>query len=700
MKKGAVIVSVIVLLIFPLCYAQWQLNSEYVEVDMSITGGINIIEESDSSSIKYVIVNLSFFPRESYRQEVLKIRTEPRAEINDEAALFRWDEPSFAEHKFELHSDIRMRNLRNEIKGKVNFPLGKLPDELVPFTKPSATIDSDKKEIIRLASSLAEGEDDLFVVVNKLAEWTIDNIEYNLSTLTASVTEPASWVLTNRKGVCDEMANLFIAFSRSLGIPAKFVSGIGYTDSDLFVERWGPHGWTEVYFPGYGWVDYDVTYGQVGFIDPTHIELKEGIDAIEPSTKYSWLGRDVNLKTVQLDMNVGLKRHSKEIDDNIVLTVWPEKEEIGFGSYNIINANIKNNNDYYVSEEVSLFTAKEVKIDRDNSERIVLMPKEEKKVSWVIRVGDLIRGYVYTFPVSVVTSRNKTTRSEFQSEFGETAFSKSEVYDIIEAGKEEIEKKYSKDIALDCWAKREEFYIGEGNTIKCKVANKGNVFFDDMEVCLGECKNIELGITQEIELEFEISEDKAGKKEKIITAKSKEATKSSRVEYDVLDKPSVKIEELNFPDSVNYKQRFGLEFLLKKESYSNPVNVTVIIDQEGYKKEWELDDMNQDRKFLIEMKGSDLKGGENIFDIIVNYKDNKENEYSEKRTIQISLINLSFAENVLVLANMLGRNMFTLKTFILFAVIIGIVFIIILFTVFKGKNARGKNSYMDGNYRE
>ena len=62
-------------------------------------------------------------------------------------------------------------------------------------------IDSDDKDIIELASKLIEGEDDLFVVVHKLAAWTKNNINYNLSTLTAEVSQKASWVLENRQGV-------------------------------------------------------------------------------------------------------------------------------------------------------------------------------------------------------------------------------------------------------------------------------------------------------------------------------------------------------------------------------------------------------------------------------------------------------------------------------------------------------------------
>ena len=101
---------------------------------------------------------------------------------------------------------------------------------------------------------------------------------------------------------------MLIALNRALGIPARFISGVSYTNSDLFTEKWGPHGWAEVYFPGYGWIPFDVTYGEYGFVDPTHIRLKESLDATEASTSYQWLSTNVDLKTAPLDFEVNVHK--------------------------------------------------------------------------------------------------------------------------------------------------------------------------------------------------------------------------------------------------------------------------------------------------------------------------------------------------------------------------------------------------------
>ena len=173
-------------------------------------------------------------------------------------------------HQFKYDAKIKTNNQRVEVRQKIPFPLA--PQDIAGFEgylQPTATIDSNHPQIIAKATELVEGEDDLFKAVFTLANWVDDNVDYDLTTLTAGTSQKASWVLENREGVCDEMTSLFVAMARSVGIPARFVSGISYTTSDLFSEPWQPHGWAEVYFPEVGWVDFDITFGEYGYIDVT-----------------------------------------------------------------------------------------------------------------------------------------------------------------------------------------------------------------------------------------------------------------------------------------------------------------------------------------------------------------------------------------------------------------------------------------------
>ena len=63
----------------------------------------------------------------------------------------------------------------------------------------------------------------------------------------------------------------------------------------------------------------------------------------------------------------------------------------------------------------------------------------------------------------------------------------------------------------------------------------------------------------------------------------------------------------------------------------------------------------------------------------------------------ISLTGLSFAENILVLSNKIGRWLLTPMGLVQFIIIIGIAFIVMYFIVFrKGRNEGRKDSHVDG----
>ena len=223
-----------ILLFSNLTYAQdnWFYNSQNLVISINLSSEAKIIPTSLDYNVNYITVNLSHYPYDADNQKVFDFNIKPNAEKENNALLFEWQNPK---DRISFGYETRIKTSSNiiKIKEKVPFPIINLPNELKQFTEPKEIIDSDSDDIIRLASKLAEGEDDLYIVVHKIAEWTKDNIEYNLSTLTADVSQKASWILENRQGVCDELTSLFIAMLRSLGIPAKFISGIAYTNSEL-----------------------------------------------------------------------------------------------------------------------------------------------------------------------------------------------------------------------------------------------------------------------------------------------------------------------------------------------------------------------------------------------------------------------------------------------------------------------------------
>lgn len=71
----------------------------------------------------------------------------------------------------------------------------------------------------------------------------------------------------SRRGYCEHYASLMTMLLRLDGIPARMVEGYLPSTPDATgletIRRNQAHAWVEVYFPGYGWVEFDPT-GQVG----------------------------------------------------------------------------------------------------------------------------------------------------------------------------------------------------------------------------------------------------------------------------------------------------------------------------------------------------------------------------------------------------------------------------------------------------
>src|SRR3989344_1388405 len=304
MKKMVVFFAVFLLI--PSAFAEWFYNSENLIISVNIYSEAEVVPLTPSGYIDSAIINLTFFPKQYSSQDIVKFYTNPNAELSEKNLRFTWKRPE-GTISFLVNARVKTQNSITKIGKKIKFPIEeKLPGEIIPYTKPSETIDAGNEDIIRLASEIVKGEDDLYSAVFKVADWTKNNIEYDLSTLTAEVSQKASWVLENKQGVCDELTSLFIALLRAVGVPAKFVSGMAYTNSPLFPVNWGAHGWAEVYFPNYGWVPFDVTYGEFGWIDPTHIKFRETVDSDDPSTYYQWIGRNADLKTKNLDVKANV----------------------------------------------------------------------------------------------------------------------------------------------------------------------------------------------------------------------------------------------------------------------------------------------------------------------------------------------------------------------------------------------------------
>ena len=96
--------------------------------------------------------------------------------------------------------------------------------------------------------------------------WLRTNIQYNESIPTPPRgADPIEWFLFDqREGYCNYYATAMVLMLRSQDVPARMAAGFaqGTWDAErgvFLVRERDAHTWVEVYFPGYGWVEFEPT---------------------------------------------------------------------------------------------------------------------------------------------------------------------------------------------------------------------------------------------------------------------------------------------------------------------------------------------------------------------------------------------------------------------------------------------------------
>ncbi len=131
-----------------------------------------------------------------------------------------------------------------------------------PLVNPSRVSDA-AREIVGDSRSLLEA-------AGAVVEWIYVNIEYERGWTTVGT--PAERILETRRGVCQDMTHLAIALLRSLGIPARYVSGL------LATQPGETHAWVEYLHPYHGWIAADPTRGQRLSVEGDLIKFAIGPD--------------------------------------------------------------------------------------------------------------------------------------------------------------------------------------------------------------------------------------------------------------------------------------------------------------------------------------------------------------------------------------------------------------------------------------
>jgi len=138
------------------------------------------------------------------------------------------------------------------------------PDSADP--KWTAVPASIAPRVSNLAAQLAAGAPDRLDAVNAIENYLRTNEKYDLDSPEPQHGDDAvdDFLFVSHRGFCEQFATAAVVMLRSVGVPARLVTGYAFGDTASDPGRrifrgTDAHAWVQVYYPGVGWVDSDPT---------------------------------------------------------------------------------------------------------------------------------------------------------------------------------------------------------------------------------------------------------------------------------------------------------------------------------------------------------------------------------------------------------------------------------------------------------
>lgn len=118
----------------------------------------------------------------------------------------------------------------------------------------------------QLAQDIASGHDTPYDIARAVEAYLRENITYETQiNAPPDGAEPVDYLLfESREGYCTYYASAMAVLLRSLGVPARVSAGFAQGTLDPAINAYvvaesDAHTWVEVYFPGYGWLEFEPT---------------------------------------------------------------------------------------------------------------------------------------------------------------------------------------------------------------------------------------------------------------------------------------------------------------------------------------------------------------------------------------------------------------------------------------------------------
>lgn len=145
------------------------------------------------------------------------------------------------------------------------------------------------ERVLSLARELTAGQPTAYDRAIAIETYLRSTYPYNLNVPLPDASKDVVdyFLFELQRGYCDYYATAMVVLARAAGLPARLV--VGYAtgtyeperDAYLVREK-NAHAWVEVYFPGYGWIEFEPTAGVPGLQRPDVLAPVEGVTQPAP----------------------------------------------------------------------------------------------------------------------------------------------------------------------------------------------------------------------------------------------------------------------------------------------------------------------------------------------------------------------------------------------------------------------------------
>lgn len=140
-------------------------------------------------------------------------------------------------------------------------PIAQYEEAKSKYLQIPQTLQSPLKQ---LATRLTKGEVSDVGKAEIICEYLKENYTYGEQTEKAEGDKVQYFLFESKEGICQDFASSMVLLCRSIGLPAKYITGYLVQEKEEQTENYivrekDAHAYAEVYIAGYGWMNFDPT---------------------------------------------------------------------------------------------------------------------------------------------------------------------------------------------------------------------------------------------------------------------------------------------------------------------------------------------------------------------------------------------------------------------------------------------------------